>query len=94
MQFIGDFSIDAQICDRLVELHRACDRQGLVKAGRMYTRGATTPASIRRRTRSTFRSATSGVLQNEYGVPFTSGAAALRHGTWSAIAICRWRGSG
>jgi hypothetical protein len=39
MQFIGDFSIDPQICDGLVELHRACDRQGLVKAGRLYTEG-------------------------------------------------------
>ena len=35
MQFVGDFSIDAAICDRLVELHRACDHQGLVKRGRM-----------------------------------------------------------
>jgi prolyl 4-hydroxylase len=35
VQFVGDFSIDAGICDRLVELHRACDRQGHVKRGRM-----------------------------------------------------------
>jgi prolyl 4-hydroxylase len=35
VQFVGDFSIDAGICDRLVELHRVCDRQGLVKRGRM-----------------------------------------------------------
>ena len=33
MQFIGEFSIDPQLCDRLVELHRACDRRGLVKRG-------------------------------------------------------------
>lgn len=33
MQFIGDFSIDPQVCDRLVELHRVCDRRGLVKPG-------------------------------------------------------------
>lgn len=35
MQFVGDFSIDAALCDRLVELHRACDRQGLVAPGRL-----------------------------------------------------------
>ena len=33
MQFVGDFQIDGEICDRLVALHRACDRQGLVKRG-------------------------------------------------------------
>ena len=35
MQFVGDFLIDSAVCDRLVELHRACDRKGLVKRGRM-----------------------------------------------------------
>ena len=35
MQFVGDFLVDAAVCDRLVELHRACDRKGLVKRGRM-----------------------------------------------------------
>jgi len=29
---VGDFSIDAAVCDRLVELHRACDRKGLVQS--------------------------------------------------------------
>jgi prolyl 4-hydroxylase len=33
--FVGDFVIDHAVCDRLVELHRACDRKGLVKRGRM-----------------------------------------------------------
>lgn len=33
MQFIGEFSIDPKVCDRLVELHRVCDRRGLVKRG-------------------------------------------------------------
>ncbi len=35
MQFVGDFLIDPAVCDRLVELHRACDRKGLVKRGKM-----------------------------------------------------------
>jgi prolyl 4-hydroxylase len=35
VQFVGDFIIDHAVCDRLVELHRACDRKGLVKRGRM-----------------------------------------------------------
>src|SRR3954465_13837077 len=33
MRFVGDFQIDGEICDRLVALHRACDRKGLVKPG-------------------------------------------------------------
>ena len=33
MQFVGDFQIDGDVCDRLVALHRACDRKGLVKRG-------------------------------------------------------------
>ena len=39
MQFIGDYSVDAGVCDRLVELHRACDREGLVRRGGMYRGG-------------------------------------------------------
>jgi prolyl 4-hydroxylase len=35
MQFVGDFSIDPEACDRLIELHRACDRKGLAKRGRL-----------------------------------------------------------
>jgi len=41
VQFVGDFSIDASLCDRLVELHRACDRKGLAKRGRLGKGGAT-----------------------------------------------------
>ena len=35
MQFVGDFLIDGEVCDRLLELHRACDRKGLVRRGRL-----------------------------------------------------------
>jgi hypothetical protein len=35
VQFVGDFLIDGAVCDRLMELHRACDHKGLVKRGRM-----------------------------------------------------------
>jgi prolyl 4-hydroxylase len=35
VQFVGDLMIDHAVCDRVVELHRACDRKGLVKRGRM-----------------------------------------------------------
>src|SRR3989337_613729 len=35
MQFVGDFLIEGQVCDRLLELHRACDRKGLVTRGRL-----------------------------------------------------------
>jgi prolyl 4-hydroxylase len=33
MQFIGDYTIDGAICERLVELHRVCDHKGLVRRG-------------------------------------------------------------
>ncbi|MGH8629427.1 MAG: 2OG-Fe(II) oxygenase [Burkholderiales bacterium] len=35
MQFVGDFLIEAAVCDRLIELHRACDRKGLARRGRL-----------------------------------------------------------
>ena len=37
---MGDFLIDGAVCDRLIELHRACDRKGLVKRGRMGKGGS------------------------------------------------------
>jgi prolyl 4-hydroxylase len=42
VQFIGDFSIAPDVCDRLIELHRACDRKGLVKRGRLGKADRTT----------------------------------------------------
>jgi prolyl 4-hydroxylase len=42
VQFIGDFSIAPEVCDRLIELHRACDRKGLVKRGRLGKADRTT----------------------------------------------------
>jgi len=39
MHFIGDYVIDPSICARLMELHRACDRKGLVKPGKLFTAG-------------------------------------------------------
>ena len=71
MKFIGDFSIDPQICDRLVELHRACDRLGLVKAGRMYTAGSA-EASVDPKKKESLDVAVGDIpedLQNQYGVP-------------------------
>ena len=71
MQFIGDFSIDPVICDRLVELHRACDRQGLVKAGRMYPAGQGS-ASVDAKKKDSLDVAVGDIpneLQDEYGVP-------------------------
>jgi prolyl 4-hydroxylase len=41
VQFVGDFMIDHAVCDRLVELHRACDRKGLAKRGRLGKGGNT-----------------------------------------------------
>ena len=71
MQFIGDFSIDPALCDRLIELHRACDRQGLVKAGRMYNAGQNS-ASVDAKKKDSLDVAVGDIpneLQDEYGVP-------------------------
>lgn len=69
MQFIGDFSIELQICDRLIELHRACDRQGLVEAGRVYL-GADVAVDVSKKDSFDVRvSDIPEALQNEYGVP-------------------------
>ena len=35
MQFVGDFFVDLGLCDRLIELHRVCDREGIVRRGSM-----------------------------------------------------------
>jgi hypothetical protein len=69
MQFIGDFSIDPQICDRLVELHHVCDRRGLVKRGGL-TRADSTVVDLAKK--DSFDLAVTAVpdeLHAQYGVP-------------------------
>ncbi len=68
MKFIGDFSIDPQICDRLVELHRVCERRGLVKRGHVYVEGD--GAKVDRERKDSFDLPLALVpeaLQKEYG---------------------------
>ena len=48
MQFVGDFLIEAAICDRLVALHRACDRRGLVKRG-LVNKGGTPRVDVEKK---------------------------------------------
>lgn len=69
MQFIGDFSIEPEICHRLIELHRVCDRRGMVKRGRLYT-GEETKVNLEKK--DSFDLALGDVpeeLQNQHGVP-------------------------
>lgn len=69
MQFIGDFSIDPQICDQLVELHRVCDRRGLVKRGRFNRAGK---VQVDLEEKDSFDLTVGDVpedLQDRYGVP-------------------------
>ena len=69
MQFIGDFSIDPSICGRLVELHRFCERQGLVKRGR-FNRAGKVEVNIDEK--DSFDLLVGEVppnLQEQYGVP-------------------------
>ena len=35
MQFIGQYKIDDSLCDSLIDLHKACDKRGLVVRGRL-----------------------------------------------------------
>lgn len=75
MQFIGDFSIEPQICDRLIELHRACDRRGLAKAGRLYLGGKddTTVDVSRKESFDVRVGDIPDEMQGEYGVPLYIG---------------------
>lgn len=69
MRFIGDFSIDPQICDRLVELHRACDRQGLVKRGGLGRAGQVVTDVAKKDSFDLAVDNVPGELQERYGVP-------------------------
>ena len=39
MQFIGEYQLDGQLCDRLIDLHKAGDKQGLVVRGKLGKEG-------------------------------------------------------
>ena len=69
MQFIGDFSIDSQVCDRLVELHRACDRKGLVKRGGLGRAGQVVTDTAKKDSYDIAVDHIPESLQGEYGVP-------------------------
>ena len=69
MQFVGDYTIDPEVCDRLVQLHRLCDRKGIVKRGSM-SRGGTHTVDIEKK--DSFDLAVAAIpddLQAEYGLP-------------------------
>ena len=69
MDFIGEYLIDTKICDRLVEFHRACDRQGLVTRGKLNLDGRST---VEAESKDSFDLRVGNVpveLQEQYGVP-------------------------
>jgi hypothetical protein len=70
MQFVGDFSIAPRLCERLIELHRACDQKGMVEAGRLYGGGVDTVVNpAKKDSRDVRVGDIPEALQNEYGVP-------------------------
>lgn len=69
MQFVGDFAIDPRVCDRLVELHRACDRKGLVKVGRMIKGDVAVVDPAKKDSFDLSVAAIPAALQDEYGIP-------------------------
>lgn len=69
MQFVGDFLIDAGICDRLVELHRVCDRRGMVVPGSVRNSAGT---KVDREKKDSFDLNLDSIPQdlvNEYDIP-------------------------
>jgi len=69
VQFIGQFSIDAAVSERLIALHRACDRQGLVKPGAMSKGGAAVVDVTKKDSLDLVVAQVPEPLQDEYGVP-------------------------
>lgn len=69
MRFVGDFTIDPEVCDRLVELHRTCDRTGLVKRGSMGKAQAIVVDVAKKDSFDVAVSAIPEALQDEYGMP-------------------------
>ena len=69
MQFVGDFLIDAGICDRLIALHRAGDQKGIVKRGSMAKAEQKVVDLEKKDSFDLTLSAVPGDLQDEYGVP-------------------------
>jgi hypothetical protein len=69
MQFVGDFIVDPRVCDRLVELHRACDRKGLVKRGNLGKADAAIVDLAKKDSFDLTASAIPEALQDEYGLP-------------------------
>jgi len=69
MRFVGDFTIDPAVCDRLVDLHRVCDRTGFVKRGSMGKAGAVVVDVAKKDSYDVAVSAVPEALQDEYGMP-------------------------
>ncbi len=69
MQFVGDFRVDPALCARLVALHRACDRQGLVKPGAMSKGDRAVVDARKKDSFDVFVAAIPAALQDEYGIP-------------------------
>ena len=69
MRFIGEYTIDPAICDRLVELHRVCDRQGLVKRGGIGRADATVVDLAKKDSYDLTVSAIPDDLHDRFGVP-------------------------
>lgn len=69
MQFIGDYMIDGAICDRLIELHRVCDRRGLVRRGAIGRGDAAVVDTDKKDSFDLTVSAIPDDLHDAYGVP-------------------------
>ncbi len=69
MQFVGDFLIDPAVCDRLIELHRHCDRRGIVRRGLMAKAEAAVVDVAKKDSFDLTLSAIPGEMQDEFGLP-------------------------
>jgi prolyl 4-hydroxylase len=69
MRFIGEFSIDPQICDHLIELHRVCDRRALTKRGGLNRAGEIVVDVNKKDSFDVVVGDLPEELQDQYGVP-------------------------
>lgn len=69
MQFIGDYTIDGAICDRLIALHRACDQKGLVRRGAIGRGGEAVVSLHKKDSFDVTVSMIPDALFAEFGVP-------------------------
>jgi len=70
MQFIGQYNIDVDLCDKLIELHKIADQRGLIIRGRFNDDDGELVIDVKRKDSYDLGiTALPTELQEEYGIP-------------------------